>query len=317
MHLSTVDRFKHLNSCSDRVITLDQDELHRIQQVLLGIAEDIIDVCEREHICYHLTGGSALGAVRHQGFIPWDDDLDIDILGSDFDRFETAFMRRYGDKYWVETYRTPGYGSVVNRVRQKESIFRTWEDADAEECGFFIDIGRIENTFDFLPVRCLHGVFCMGFGFLLSCRKFYKNRDLMLELVQGYTADVRTCRLKIAAGRVLSFLPLKTWAWVTQRCYGLCRNNHSEYVTVPAGRKHYFGEMRLRKDFVETVEAEFEGHSWKIPKDYDGYLKSMYGNYRKIPEEADREKHVILEIQFQDEKTKAEDLEGHKAGEDE
>ncbi len=317
MRLSTISTLKHLNSSSERVITLDQDELHRLQQVLLSIAEDIIDVCEREHISYHLTGGSALGAVRHKGFIPWDDDLDIDILGSDFDRFEKTFIRKYGDRYWLETYQTPGFGNTRYRVRQKGSVCRATEDVNAKECGIFVDLIRIENTFDFAPYRWLHGAFCMGFGFLLSCRNFYQNRDLLLELVRNDRENTRIFRIKIDIGRFLSFLSLETWAGITQRCYGLCKNNHSKYVTVPAGIKHYFGEMRLRKDFVQTVDAEFEGHIWKIPKDYDGYLKGMYGNYMEIPKEADREKHVFLELKFKDGKSGEEEKYGSERSEDE
>ena len=77
---STVDQFKQQLNV-DGAVRLSGDLLKRYQQYLLEIAEDIISVCEEENITYHLTGGSALGAVRQGGFIPWDDDMDIDILG--------------------------------------------------------------------------------------------------------------------------------------------------------------------------------------------------------------------------------------------
>ena len=100
---------------------------------------------------------------------------------------------------------------------------------------------------------------------------------------------------------MISFFPVTKWAILTQKCYGHCKNNKSFFVSVPAGRKHYFGEMYPRKDFVETTEEEFEGHIWKIPKEYHAYLQHMYGDYMKIPEESDREKHILLELKFPEE----------------
>ncbi len=302
MKLSTSDLFKNLDIRSDKVIRLTDETLCRVQEIVLGIAEDVISVCEAENITYHITGGTALGAIRHHGFIPWDDDFDIDILSSDFDLFIQKLSERFPDKYWVNTCHTPGYGGCGNKVRLKGSIFRGRDDLDNDECGFLVDIFRIENTFDNIILRDIHGVFCLGLDFLLSCRNFYKNRALMLELAGDNKEAKRSFNLKINIGRVLSFLSVEKWAEITQGCYGLCKNNNSKYVTVPAGRKHYFGEMRLRSDFVDTAEAEFEGHTWKVPKDYIGYLKSMYGdNFMELPPEDQRENHVILELKFPDE----------------
>ncbi|MCD8371499.1 MAG: LicD family protein [Clostridiales bacterium] len=298
MNLSTVSLFKNLDTASDKLIHIEGETLKKYQSILIQMTEDIVDVCEENQVVYHLTGGSALGAIRHKGFIPWDDDMDIDILGSDFERFVEAFQGKYGEKYWIHTYHTPGHGMLANRVRLKNSICRAREDVNNEECGFYVDLFRIENTYDSKILRIIHGFFCMGFGFLLSCRNFYKNRDLMMELSEGNAEITRTFRLKINLGRLLSFLSVTRWAELTQWVYGLCKNNCSKYVTVPAGRKHYFGEMRLRENFVETTDCTFEGHKWKIPKDYDGYLRSMYGNYMEIPAEEDREKHILLELKF-------------------
>ncbi|WP_373219481.1 phosphorylcholine transferase LicD [Ruminococcus sp. 5_1_39BFAA] len=298
MKLSTVSTFKKMNTDDERYIHLEGELLRKYQHSLIGIAQDVINVCEEENITYHLTGGSALGAVRHHGFIPWDDDMDIDMLGSDFDRFERAFLKKFGDKYWVHSYKTVGYGMTVNRVRLKNSVFRGREDINNQECGFFIDVLRIENTYNNKVLRTLHGVLCMGMGLLLSCRNFYDNRMLMLELANDNPQVKRVFKFKISLGRLVSFLPVNTWTRLTQACYGLCKNNNSEYVTVPAGRNHFFGEMYKRKDFVETAEMEFEGHIWKVPKCYDAYLIHMYGNYMKIPEEKDREVHVLLELKF-------------------
>lgn len=294
---STVDQFKQpLNA--EGAVRLSGDLLKRYQRYLLSIAEDIISVCREENITYHLTGGSALGAVRHGGFIPWDDDMDIDILGSDFDRFEQAFTAKFSDKYWLHTYKKKNYGILVSRVRLKNSVFRAREDEDNDECGFFVDLIRIENTFNNPVLRFLHGMDCMAMGFLLSCRNYYHRRKSVLLLAGDNRKLAAVLKVKILIGRLISFRSLDKWAAKTQRCYSRCKNNRSEYVSVPAGRRHYFGEMYRRADFVEAVQVAFEGHMWNVPRDYDGYLRNMYGDYMNIPAPRDREEHVVTEMIF-------------------
>lgn len=312
---STFDFFKLVSKYTEGMIRLDGELLKKYQSVVLSVAEDIIAVCEEENITYHLTGGSALGAVRHHGFIPWDDDIDIDILSSDFDRFVEAFGKAYPEKYSIQTCRTPRYGIMINKVRLRDSVMRGKEDLDSPDCGIFVDLIRIENTFDNAVLRKIHGFFCMGMGFLLSCRNFYKNRKLMMQLLDSLAENPafeerqqlketrKVFRNKIRIGRLLAFMTVRRWAILTQWCYGLCKNGNSEYVSVPGGRNHYFGEMYRRDGFVETVPMEYEGHMWRVPKDYDGYLRHMYGDYLNVPEGDQREEHVILELRFPGEKS--------------
>jgi len=298
MGLSTVDAFKHMNFGSAGTVCLSGDDLKQYQKYLLMIAEDIISVCEENGLTYHLTGGTALGAVRHHGFIPWDDDMDIDISGDDFPRFCRKFSEKYADKYWLHTCNTHDYGMTINRVRLKGSVFRGREDIGNEECGFFVDLMRMENVPDNILIRYLHGFLCMGMGFLLSCRNFYKNRELMKQLADNNPDFRKAYLIKSTVGRFISFITLDRWTRMTQGVYGCCHNSKSRYISVPSGRKHYFGELRLREGFVTSVKCRFEGHMWCIPSDYDGYLRSMYGDYMSLPPESDREGHIILELKF-------------------
>lgn len=70
---------------------------------------------------------------------------------------------------------------------------------------------------------------------------------------------------------------------ITEAVYSLYKNNGSKYVTVPSGRKHYFGELYLREDMVQTRKVEFENHSWNVPLNVEKYLEMMYNNYLEIP----------------------------------
>ncbi|MDO5408857.1 MAG: LicD family protein [Lachnospiraceae bacterium] len=299
MKLSTVSLFKNLNSGNRDLIELDDETLKRMQKVILSIAEDIIEVCEANNIHYCLGGGSALGAMRHQGFIPWDDDMDLNMTRRSYERFIPLFTEKYGDRYWIHTPEaTSDYGMTLARIRLKGTVLRGREDFANEECGMFVDLFVIENTFDFAPFRYLHGFFSMAMGFLLSCRNFYQNRRNLMALAEGNRQARKIFRIKIGIGRLLSFWSVDRWTHLTVKCYSCCHNHHSRFVVVPSGRNHFFGEQYLRKKFCAVRKLKFEGHDWNVPRDIEGYLKHMYGDYRKIPPASQQEKHVVLDIKF-------------------
>lgn len=302
MKLSTVSAFKNIRMNDQDYVLLEGELLRKYQLAILSIAEDIIAVCERERIRYHLGGGSCLGAVRHGGFIPWDDDMDLNILRTDYARFREAFVRTYGEKYIVCDETTPGYIISSVQICRRGSVARGRNSHEGGNTGFCVDVFLLENTFDSRPLRALHGALCMGAGLLLSCRAFYSNRALMRKVAEDNPQLRGVFRLKTGLGWMLSFLPADAWMRFAIRCYSLCGNGQSRYVSIPSGRQHYFKEMYLREGMAETVPMPFEGHRWQVPKDYDGYLKNLYGaDYMTPPPEAERESHVLLELRFPDE----------------
>lgn len=302
MNLSTVEAFKNMNTSSDKFINLEGTLLRKYQLILMDMANDIIQLCDKEDIHYHLGGGSALGAIRHKGFIPWDDDMDINIMGYQRTIFIDKFQKEFGDKYYIHSYDTPEYGMDISRIRLKNSISRSREDLGCDECGFYIDIFFLENVPDKFVIRKVHGFFCLVFGFLLSCRNFYKNRILMRELEKSNPDLKKIFEFKIIIGRLLSFASVRRWAIITHWCYSLCKNNNSKYVSFPAGRKHYFGEMYLREDMENTIKKTFEEKEWCVPRGYDKYFKALYGkDYMTPPPPEKREKHILLELKFPDE----------------
>ena len=299
MKLATFEIFKKLQNYDENSVILSGELLKKSQRVLLAIAEDVISLCEDENIWYQLGGGTALGAVRHHGFIPWDDDIDINILRKDYSRFLEKLKARYGDKYNIQNSRTPDYGIASTKIRLRGSVYRDKIDIQSDDCGFFVDIFILENTFDNIFLRYSHGVFCTLCAAILSCRKFYQDREFMREVARQNPEVKKIFYIKIALGWLVSFLSLRRWAMITDVVYGLCKNNNSKYVSFPAGRKHYFGEMYLRDGMVNTIEMPFEGHSWRVARDYDKYFTALYGPDYMIPHtEAQREHHVILELKF-------------------
>ncbi len=299
MKLSTIEAFKHIKSRD--AIELTPDQLCALQTMLNEVLDDIITVCDRHGINYNLGGGTCLGAVRHHGFIPWDDDIDINMPRKDHDRFVEIFEQECGDKYWVHTARkTKGYGLALSRVLRKGTSVKTREDFWNDECGAFVDIFIIENTFDNKALRMIHGAGAMGLGFAQSCRKFYRDRKPIMNLVNnGMNGDLddeyrKVFRTKIFLGFLIAWLSLDTWTRILDHWYSLCRNENSKYVTVPSGRGHFFGELYMRDAFCETVPMLYDGKERKVCRDYDTYLRRMYGDYMTIPKEEEQEKHVFF-----------------------
>lgn len=297
MKLATTEIFKHLKP--NDAIELNNEQTKELQKVILSIADDVVEICEENNINYHLTGGTCLGAIRHKGFIPWDDDIDIDVARRDYNKLVEKIKEKYSNKYYIHNPQNKeGYSIPHTQVRLKNTIVRGINDDKSEQCGAYIDIAIMENTYNNKILRKIHGTISMILGFVVSCRKFAKESQFLLDLAKNNEEATKVFKTKIRLGKFFSFFTLRRWTIIYNSWNKICKKNNSEYVVVPTGRKHFFGEIYKREDFFETTTAEFEKRNWKIPKNYDKYLKYMYGDYMKLPKEEDREKHILKEFKL-------------------
>ena len=183
------------------------------------------------------------------------------------------------------------------QIRRKGTVFQGCEDPTPEECGIAVDLPVMENTFNHSVPRAIHGLFSMALGLIVSCRRFFMNREYLLELASGNDEIRKKFQKKIRIGAVFSFASLRFWTMLYDRWNSICHNERSKYVTVPTGRKHFFGEMYLRSEFAETCRGQFEDIEVNIPKGWDAYLTHMYGNYMEIPPENQRERHLLVRFE--------------------
>lgn len=297
MGLSTFDILKHA-SMVEGSIELDAEKLEALQCVLAGILRDVNEVCLKNSIPYVLGGGTCLGAVRHKGFIPWDDDIDINMTREGYRRFSRVFMEEYGDKYWLhDCDKTPGYDLAFPRIRLKGTVVRNRDDLENSECGACVDIFIIENAPNGGIVRKLHGLGSMGLGFVYSCRRFAAHADENIRLVEEDSAAFNTFRKKILLGKLFSFRSANAWTRTWDRWNALCKDADSDYITIPAGRKHYFGETQRRMDYLPASFGEFEEMEVPLPARTDVYMAALYGSDYMTPPPLDaREKHVFYEF---------------------
>ena len=291
--LSTFAQFKNLRNSN--LIVPDDDMLRQLQQVILTIADDIIDFCESHGINYELGGGSVLGALRHQGFIPWDDDIDINMPRSDYDRFFKEFAAAFPDKYSLHSVEcTPGYRSWGGKVRLNGTTLKDKEDIYTNDCGVWIDIFPIENTYDNPILRWWHGVISDFYGLICSCVRTRQDKDYYFSLVQDNADLKKSLKIKACLGALFSFRSYNEWMKRSTRWFLRCRNGQSQFVTVPSGRAHFFGELKRREDLVETRKATFEGRQWNVPKNAEHYLECLYGDWQQLPPEDQREHHAFF-----------------------
>ena len=293
MGLSTFDAFKRLQAAD--AIPLEGERLRALQTCLLTILDDIVAVCTAENVRWTLGGGSVLGAIRHRGFIPWDDDLDLNMPRGEWTRFRDAFLARFGEKYAIYEPGSPAdYPLAFPRIRLRGSRVVTREDLllNDIEPGAFIDVFLLENTFDNALLRGIHGLGSLLLGFCYSCRKQFAER----KLLRGWGLNGAVFRMKRFVGFFLAVLPMGTWTRLWDGWNRLCGHDASRLVTLPVGRRHFFGELAPRTELDESAAGEFEGRKVNIPKGAAAYMSRLYGpGYMTPPLEADRERHVVFE----------------------
>ena len=253
-----------------QAITIEEQK--RIElDVLLSVDE----FCRKNNIKYYLCGGTLIGAVRHNGFIPWDDDIDIAMPRPDYEKFISTYKHEY---YRVFAWRKDNkvlctYAKVYN---DKTLLY---ENSDfGETLGVNIDVFPIDG----LP-RGKH-----------NAERHVKRMKRLWGLVVCATVkDIskRTIirKIEIITMRLL-FTIFRNKHFIVGYAIQQAKKipfNESDYV---AGVLWGYGvkEIMHRRVTEELEEHYFEGHSLYIPKYYDEYLKSLYGDYMKLPPEIER-----------------------------
>lgn len=293
---STDNLAKRMKSNDEIILT--QEQIQSLQRAETEMMSYVISCCERRGVEYTLGGGSCLGAVRHHGFIPWDDDADINISRSSYADLLEELQKTCNDEY---TVLYPGgsldTGFATTFIQKNGTRVRTLANIDKERCGLSMDVFVIENAFENPVLRWLHGVLCMAMGFCLSCRRYYQLRDLIIPSIADDSEAKSSIAAKAHIGRLLSFAKLSTWVRWTDRVYSLCKNDQSKYIVIPTGRRHYFKETYERTTIFPASPGEFEGYHWMLPADTDTYLTHLYGsNYMTPPPPEDRERHIVFEF---------------------
>ena len=283
----------------ENIIQLNEDELKKYQECLLEIGKDVIHFFEEEAIDYSLSGGSILGAIRHKGFIPWDDDIDLNVTRAGYDKMLRLFEQKLGDKYYIQTPKSnPELGLLVTQIRKKGTVARRKYDWNIERCGISIDIYVVENVFDNAFLRFVQKNMSMLLSFAVSSVRTCNNRKIPRELIELENRKLNYTKSKMIFGRIAGIIPLRMWIQWCEYWFSLCKDAHTKLVSIPTGRKHFSGEIYERKEMCVYRKEPFETEFFNVPVHAEKYLKDFYGDYMTVPPKEQQEKHLFLELKY-------------------
>ena len=288
--------FRAVFAENKEIFNISPADTVRLQQALTEMLCDIDSVCKKNGLTFFLAGGSALGAVRNGGFIPWDDDIDLIMPRKDYDRFFELFEKDFSHRYWIQNIkRSKKYDVNSAKIRKKGTVCKELFESEPDKTGIFIDVYPLENVYSNPLLKKLHGYFSELMLLICSCVRMRKNKPLILPYLKD-KKQIKAVKRKSAIGLLFSFLPLNKWLKLTEKVLSMCKDEKSEFVSIPSGRKHYFGEMYSRKSFFPPKEINFSGHNFYIMNTPEEYLTKLYGKDFMTPPSKENQNHLLNKI---------------------
>lgn len=264
---------------------LTESELRELQLIETEMLIEVDRICKKCGIKYCISAGTQLGAVRHKGFIPWDDDADVAFLRPEYEKFRTACETELDkDRFYFQDYRnTPGYRWGYGKLRRKNTEFvRLNQEHMPYEQGIFIDIMPYDNVPDNYMLRKLHNFQCF-----LYRKAFWAPLGKMQE-----------AGIKKWAYTMLDKLPdEKLYRSFTKFCnkYNHLNTKRIRIFAFPVPGNECGYE---RCSFDELVPTQFEHIEVMGMKDYETYLSYKYGNYMQLPPLEKRKVHPVSRIKL-------------------
>lgn len=267
------------------------DALRELQLEELSILKEIKRVCEKNQIRYFLASGTLLGAVRHRGFIPWDDDIDIEMPYEDYLRFQKIAQEELGERFFVQTSETdPYYAFPYLRVQKKNTaLLREWDKIIPGNHWIWIDVFPLVDLGgdrDYRIKRLLlktaaflrmdETAFDLNRKWLKSKSGFFQYMLVVLArtLPKKFRWKIRKFLLRFVF-RVQN-TPDVTFVWTT--------------VT-----------RRIPREVYDEPDEMmwFEDDYYPVPKGYDTYLRILYKDYTQLPPAEKRKPRFSLAVSFE------------------
>jgi len=261
--------------------------IRKLQLVEVDILKEIVKICDDNNLRYFLLGGTFLGAVRHKGFIPWDDDIDIGLPRPDYEKLFKIIYKQLPKNLNILNYKAgEGYFSYIPKIINKSLVVKNNSRANQRLGYAWIDIFPIDGMPNNLILRKMHQLN------LLTARLFIKYSrfsDVAINLKERPFIE----KILIHIGKMLPVERMFNKDKSLERLDRLLKKysyDSSNYVVNFMGA-YKFKEMFPKKIYDKIQKYQFEDMKLTAPKNYDYVLKQMYGNYMKIPPKEMRNKH--------------------------
>ena len=252
-------------------------ELHR---EIMDILDHVIDVCEACNLKYYLIGGSLLGAVRHKGFIPWDDDLDIVMPRKDFEKFVKHDYLQLDNAYSLEWINTDSkYNKVFAKVTKKGTLFEEVAGENSSiKRGIFVDIFPIDITDGYskqIERRKKKVTFWSG---LLFAKSVSQEKSIIKRII-------------------LDIIPEKVFLRLAEHYMKIKPKKGGSYYSNFGSQYSIKRQTHLITNYGEGVLLQFEDRLYRCPTKYKDILESIYGsNYMELPPENKRRTHYPIRV---------------------
>lgn len=260
-------------------------DIRKLQLMQLDILKEVKRVCELHNFTFYIMNGTCLGAVRHHGSIPWDDDIDIGMYAETFDQFVRC-QNDFGPDYFIQTVKTdPEFRTMIARVRLKGTtiIEKEFEDCDINH-GVFIDIYPLFGYPDNLVLAQIRSWESLLYRLLLADRP-PQNHGRAAVLIG---MAVHKC------------IPSGLKKKIIRRIHRRLRSepNNSRYVAFLYGMDvHLFHTIKYERAwFSKPSKLSYESLMLPGPTDWDSYLKIRYHDYMKLPPKDKRESYHSFEF---------------------
>lgn len=253
-------------------------ELREIQDLALEILKAVKIFCEEQDITYYLAYGTLLGAIRHKGFIPWDDDIDLWMKREDFNRFCTEFPD-WGKKngLYVNSVRTTDkYNRVHAQVCLEKTKLQANDRSNPFKEGYFIDIFPLDGTPNNGFVRWMHMTHLQMLKNLVTLSAYNPKKKSAVSEVAKLFRNVDTDKVLKKYEKAAEKHPCEQSEFLQMMAPGKKRGRN---ILIPAA---YFNG---------TTEIQFEDTTAPAPVGYDAALRSIYGDYMQLPPVEARKPH--------------------------
>lgn len=250
-------------------------EIRTIQYEILKAAAEY---CDANGITYFLTGGTLLGAVRHQGYIPWDDDIDIAVPRPDYERLLALNGGKLGKYYEVSAFENnPAHSRPFLRIVDNRTVYEHKYYAEKYRSSLGIDVfpmdGAPENDREY--------------------QLYFKNmRRLTKQLALSQAAWFKSTNPFRAIAKTFAGIPARIRG--REKIYREIIQRVEEYPYEKSRRVgittgvYLEKEVLLKEELFPVVELPFEGRMFHAPACYKKYLRQLYGDYMQLPKEEDR-----------------------------
>lgn len=278
-------------------IEFPEDTISRVRAIQVEILLEIDRICRKHDIDYVLFAGTLLGAVRHRGFIPWDDDVDVAMLREDYDRFIRAYESETDRRFFLQTKQSdPAYFNQYAKLRRNGTRYVQYQFQHLPmHQGIYVDIFPLDGA----TRSGLKSWLQRSLILILRTANKAVNYGNSLAFIKSHPSPLRRIQYYLLFP-VLRLAPKGLLHRLYTKALTLWNSPETAEVTYLASvvtHRMYENYRLPKRQLAETTLLKFEGHSFPAPKCYDEWLSNIYGDYMTYPpKNLRRGHHDIIEI---------------------